>query len=78
MRRALATYLAYDAQAKDEGWAVFTCDDRKLYIQKLDDDVDGGNVLFKTDAGAIRFVKRQAEKGSKPHVAALRLHAASA
>lgn len=74
MRNALAIYIAYDLTAKDEGWAVFGCDDGVHRIQTLDHDVDGGTVRYSSDASAIRAVRRKAAAGSQPHRAALHLH----
>jgi len=68
-----------DLANKREGWALFTLDDGTIAIQRLDDPQSCGDdfpeePVFKNDLAAIRFVSRQAKKGSARHKRAMRFH----
>lgn len=68
-----------DLDAKREGWALFTCDDGRIRIQRLDDPQSCGDdfpaePVFASDDQAIAFVRKRASEGSFPHKDAMFLH----
>ena len=70
--------------ALKQGWGMFSCDDGKMRIQKMDDPmahhmwVDDGTILvespFKSDVAAVRFVRRQAAAGCPTAKKAIERH----
>lgn len=68
-----------DYAAKQEGWAIFLCDDGLLRLQRLDYPSDVNPELpdmpiFKSDDAAMEYVAERARGGSENHIAALLLH----
>jgi hypothetical protein len=68
-----------DLAAKREGWALFTVDDGRTMIQRLDDPRSCGDdfpeePVFPSDNAAIAFVRRRANQGSLSHKDAIRRH----
>jgi len=61
-----------DRDAKAQGWLLSTLDDGRNEIQHLQDDVDGGNVVFDDDEDAVAFVKSRAAEGFELAIDALR------
>lgn len=70
-----------DEEAKCEGWAVFECDDGKLYIQRIDDmpmtmacigePYHGPGTLFDNDEAARSWVRKRANDGALHAITAL-------
>jgi hypothetical protein len=73
---------ADELSAINRCWSVFTCDDGKTRIQKLDDPpvhhlwVEGmpEECLFNSDTQAVALVRRLAKNGDVTAIKALSLH----
>lgn len=57
-----------------EGWALIDVNAEGLYEIQRDDEAN----IFETDEDALEHVRRLADRGSKPHMEAMKRHAADA